>query len=177
VTNGSDGGKGSEGAVAGAPSVYAEPGARWRTVAYGPLLCLVVLIIELASGSRTHWVTLLIFAVILAAVVGVQVAAARTHISVELTPTTLRNGTETLALNQIAAVLPPRGPTDYAELPWDRARVLGELADVPRKRRPIGLRLRAPDSDEVLVRAWARDDAALRAALVATLERMEGDNR
>jgi hypothetical protein len=156
---------------------FAEPGARWRAVAYGPILCLIVLVVELASGWHSHWLTLLIFALVLGAVVVVQVTAARQHVSVELTPTSLRNGTETLALGEIVEVLPERDPADRSELPWEAARTLGELADVPRRRRAIGLRLHTPDSDDVLVRAWARDDRALRAALAATLEGMGGGSR
>jgi hypothetical protein len=147
------------------PVLFAEPGSRWRVVAYGPLLCLVVLIVELVTGSAVHWLTLPILAALLAAGVSVQVVAARRHTSVELTATTLRNGTETIELGQIVEVLPPREERSWDAQPWETARSLGELTDVPRRRDAVGLKLR----DGMLVRAWARDDATLRAELVGAL--------
>jgi hypothetical protein len=148
--------------------VFAEPGGRWRSVAYGPLLCLAVLVLDLVRGGGVHWITLTIFAVVLAAIVWWQVVAARTHVSVELTAFGLRNGTERVPMSQIAELLDE--PQLGREQPWETARVLGELADVPRRRRPVGLRL----ADGALVRAWARDDEGLRAALAATLDRTKG---
>lgn len=145
--------------------LFVEPGAGWRTVAYGPLLCLIVLLVELAAGWRVHAVTLSVLAIVLAAFAAVQVAAARQHVCVELTATTLRNGTESLAVGRIAEVFPERAAGDRREQPWESARSLGELADVPRRRTAIGLRLHGDD----VVRTWARDHRALRAALAARL--------
>ncbi|MCX4098774.1 hypothetical protein [Nocardia sp. alder85J] len=146
---------------------FAEPGARWRSVAYGPVLCLVVAILELVLSSRVHWFGLVFCAALLAGFVALQVVAGRRHISVELTDTTLREGTEVLPLERIAAVLPERDPDSWDDEEWESARALGELSGVPRRRKSIGLRLQ----DGGLVQAWARDHRRLRAELGATLGR------
>jgi hypothetical protein len=145
---------------------FAEPGARWRTVAYGPILCLLVVVLELVLGSRVHWFGLAFCAVLLAGFVWLQVVAGRRHISVELTDTALREGTEVLPLARIAAVLPARDPESWDDEEWESARALGELSGVPRRRKGIGLRLR----DGSLVQAWARDHRQLRAELDAVLD-------
>lgn len=145
--------------------LFTEPGARWRAAGYGPLLCLVVLIVELATGSGVHWLTLPICAAVLAGAVSVQIVAARRHASVELTPETLRNGTEELPLRQIVEVFGPRDETSREFADWETARTLGELAEVPRGRNPVGLQLRRGR----LVRAWAKDETELRLSLVAAL--------
>ncbi|GAA5101200.1 hypothetical protein [Nocardia iowensis] len=141
--------------------LFAEPGARWRTVAYGPILCLIIFILELVTGSSVHWFALLFCGSLIAIFVVLQVIAGRRHVSVELTDTALREGTETLPLTSIAAVLPERDDDSWDDEDWESARALGELSGVPRRRTGIGLRL----SDGTLVQAWAKDHRALRAAL------------
>lgn len=143
------------------PVVFAEPGARWRTVAIGPVLCLLVLIADLFIGAGVHVFGLTLFAVVLAGLVAVQVAAARRHASVELTDTALRCGTESVSRADIIEVLPPADPEAMDPEPWETAHALGDLSGVPRRRTAIGLRL----TDDTLVRAWARDGDGLRAAL------------
>ncbi|WP_238815594.1 hypothetical protein [Nocardia brasiliensis] len=145
--------------------LFAEPGARWRTTAYGPILCLIILILELATGSAVHWFALLFCGSLIAGFVVLQVVAGRRHVSVELTGTTLRQGTETLPLSTIAAVLPERDEDAWDDEEWESARALGELSGVPRRRTGIGLRL----ADGGYVQAWARDHRALRAALETTI--------
>ncbi|WP_280266431.1 hypothetical protein [Nocardia wallacei] len=150
-------------------ALFAEPGARWRTVAYGPLLCLAILGLELGLRARdVHWFGLAFCAVLLAGFVTLQVVAGRRHVSVELTGTTLREGTETLPLNSIAEVFPEPDEESWDEPDWQSARALGELTGVPRRRKGIGLKLR----DGGLVQAWARDHRGLRAALNEALERL-----
>ncbi|MEU2255482.1 hypothetical protein [Nocardia xishanensis] len=146
--------------------LFAEPGARWRAVAYGPLLCLLVLVLELVTASPVHWFALIFCGALIAAFVALQVVAGRRHVSVELTESTLRQGTETLPLTGIAAVLPERDEHSWNDEEWESARALGELSGVPRRRKAIGLRLR----DGGLVQAWARDHRGLRTALGAALE-------
>lgn len=150
--------------------LFEEIGARWRTVAYGPVFCVVALVIELLTGPVVHWFALALFAAILAGIVAVQVAAARRHVSVQLTATTLRQGAEEVPVAEIAAVLPEADP--YADEPqrWESARSLGELSAVPRRRKGIGLRL----NDGSLAQAWARDDAGLREALTEVVEHVPG---
>ncbi|WP_069160618.1 hypothetical protein [Nocardia altamirensis] len=143
--------------------VFAEPGARWRTVTYGPILCLLILVLEIATGSSAHWFALLFCAALIAGFVALQVVAGKRHVSVELTGTTLREGTETLPLTTIDAVLPERDEDSWDDEDWESARALGELSGVPRRRTGIGLRL----TDGSLVQAWARDHRALRSALAS----------
>ncbi|MQY30203.1 hypothetical protein [Nocardia aurantia] len=144
---------------------FAEPGARWRSVAYGPILCLLVVFLELGLHSRVHWFGLAFCAVLLAGFVALQVVAGRRHVGVELTDTELREGTEVLPLERIAEVLPERDPDSWDDEEWESARALGELSGVPRRRRGIGLKL----LDGSLVQAWARDHRRLRAELAAAL--------
>ncbi|WP_245713921.1 hypothetical protein [Nocardia vaccinii] len=146
---------------------FAEPGARWRAVAYGPLICLIVLILELALGhGPVHWFGLAFCAILLAGFVSLQVVAGKRHVSVELTGTSLREGAETLELERIAAVLPEPDEESWEDEDWQSARALGELAGVPRRRKGIGLKLR----DGGLVQAWARDHRGLREQLTAAVE-------
>lgn len=163
--------RGESGTESGERVLFYEPGGRWRTVCYGPMLCLLVLSLELATGGRPHWFALVFCAVLIAGFVVVQVIAARTHVGVELTETTLRNGTEALPVSSIAAVLPPTEESRPGAGSWEDARALGELSGVPRRRTAIGLRR----TDGTLVRAWARDHRGLRAALTTLVETSTGD--
>ncbi|WP_280234159.1 hypothetical protein [Nocardia cyriacigeorgica] len=151
---------------ASATVLFAEPGGRWRAVAYGPALCLFILILEIATGSSPHWFALLFCGALIAAFVALQVVAARRHVGVELTTDTLRNGTETLPLDAIEAVLGEPDEQNWDEEPWESARALGELSGIPRRRTGIGLRR----TDGAVVQTWARDHRGLRAALTAALE-------
>ncbi len=146
--------------------VFSEPGARWRAVAYGPVLCLIILIVEIATGSSVHWFALVFCAALIAGFVWLQVVAGRRHVSVELTTDRLRQGAETLPLSSIDRVLPERDDESWDDEDWESARALGELSGVPRRRRGIGLVLR----DGGMVQAWARDHRGLRAALTSVLD-------
>ncbi|MFI9536519.1 hypothetical protein ACIG56_25135 [Nocardia fusca] len=141
--------------------LFSEPGARWRAVAYGPLICALLLVVEIAAGVTPHWFALIFCAVLISGFAILQVYAARTHVSVELTDGFLRNGAETTPVRSIAAVL----PVD-ADEPWESGRALGALTGVPRRRTAIGLRR----TDGELVRTWAKDHRALRAALTRVVE-------
>ncbi|WP_405160427.1 hypothetical protein OG203_28935 [Nocardia sp. NBC_01499] len=146
-------------------ALFAEPGARWRTVAYGPILCLIILAIEMATSSSVHWFALVFCGSLIAMFVVLQVIAGQRHVSVELTGTTLRDGTETLPLTSIDAVLPERDDDAWDDEDWEAARALGELSGVPRRRTGIGLRL----ADGSLVQAWAKDHRTLRTELTAAI--------
>ncbi|MFE3192148.1 hypothetical protein ACFXHA_24280 [Nocardia sp. NPDC059240] len=150
--------------------LFSEPGARWRTIAYGPALCAIILLVEVIRGGAIHWFGLLFCGLLLAGFVWLQVVAGKRHISVELTADTLREGTETLALRDIAEVLPEDDEESWDYEDWQSARALGELSGVPRRRKGIGLKL----TDGRLVQAWARDHVTLRAELTAALERSNG---
>ncbi|MFI6868036.1 hypothetical protein [Nocardia sp. NPDC050406] len=162
-----------DGAVAsertpGTRVLFAEPGARWRTIAYGPALCALILALEVVRGGSIHWFGLVFCAALLGGFVWLQVVAGRRHISVELTDTHLRDGTELLPLRDIAAVLPEDDEESWEDEDWQSARALGELTGVPRRRRGIGLKLRGGE----LVQAWARDHRTLRAELTEALARL-----
>ncbi|WP_232840154.1 MULTISPECIES: hypothetical protein [Nocardia] len=152
--------------------LFFEPGARWRSVAYGPVLCAIVLIVEIVSSSPVHWFALIFCGALVAGFVALQVVAGQRHVSVELTDTALRDGAETLPLSSIAEVLPERDPNSWDDEEWESARVIGELTGVPRRRTGIGLKL----ADGGLVQAWARDHRGLRAALESAVSsRSSGD--
>lgn len=144
-------------------TLYSEPGSRWTTLLYGPGFAGAGMLWDRSIGAGLHWVAWVFVAVLISAVVSIQVVAGRRHASVELTDTRLRQGTETVELAEILEIFPEpdpdRGP-DGMEA-WEVARALGELRGVPRRRTGIGLRL---DSGG-LVQAWAINDGALRKAL------------
>lgn len=144
--------------------LFSEPGARWRAVAYGPLLCAVILLVEWLTGSTLHWFALGFCAVAIGGFTVVQVMAGRTHGGVELTDSTLHQGVESLSLDDVAAVLPV-GDDDAAQ-----GSPLGALSGVPRRRRGIGLRL----VDGRIVQAWAIDHTGLRTALSSALAGSQG---
>ncbi len=103
-------------------------------------------------------------AVVLMGFTAVQIVAARRHVTVILTADELTQGTENVAVADIAEVYPE---PDYAANgntleKWQSARVLGELSGVPRGRTAVGLRLRG----QGVVQAWAKDDEALREHLL-----------
>ncbi|MDJ0392094.1 hypothetical protein QMK17_01950 [Rhodococcus sp. G-MC3] len=143
--------------------LFHEPGARWFALTWGPIFCAIALVIELFTGPVIHWFALSLFAVLLVGFTYVQISAARRHVSVELTGHQLRQGTESVDLSEIAAVLPAAAYSDgdFEPKQWETARVLGELSGVPRRRHGIGLRL----VGGTLVQAWAKDDDELRDAL------------
>lgn len=149
--------------------VFEEPGARWRVVWIGPVICLIALGVELATGPVVHWWTLAIVAVVLALFSALLVYASRLHVSVRLTGRELRQGEQTVPIDRIAEVIPP---TDYARTGgkaarWESAPALGGLSDVPRRRTAVGVRF----VDGTLARAWAQDHQALRDRLTELISR------
>ncbi|GAB2930882.1 membrane protein [Rhodococcus aerolatus] len=150
------------GSMAGTALRWSEPGARWRSVAWGPAFALVGLVLEPATGATPHpWLWLAV-AVLLGGLTALQVSAARTHTGVALTDRVLRQGRAELAVAEIARVHGPSARTAFDDpfQPWECAPALGGPT-VPRGRTGVGLDL----TDGRVVQAWARDDAGLRAAL------------
>ena len=172
-----DGGEGAvdatEGAVDGAEgavdeevrvidpgeTLYYEPGGSWWVVAIGPLLVGAVLAMEIAGPGQVHWPIMLLFGGIIFFFSIVQVIAARRHVSVELTETTLRQGAKRIALDDIKRVHPANHTGEHQK--WESARAIGELAGVPRRRKGVGLTM----SDGSLAQAWARDVDRFRSEL------------
>ncbi|MBD0861876.1 DUF3093 domain-containing protein [Gordonia sp. zg691] len=138
-------------------------GSRW-VVLIGPLLVGAVLLMEILGPGQVHWPVLAVFFVVLFGFSLVQVAAARRHVSVELTETALRQGTVTTPLADIEKIFPPNH--GHAPEDWESSSALGELHGVPRRRRGIGVEL----ADGRLAQAWARDVERLRSELTQAHE-------
>ncbi len=140
--------------------LFYEQGASWLWVLTGPVSAIAMLLIQLSAGYGVQLLIPLVFFVLVTGFVALQVKAARIHTSVELTPTTLREGTESISIDDIVRIYPePKGP----DLPaWQTARALGELTGVPKGRTGIGLKL----TNNRSAQAWARKHQLLRSALV-----------
>ena len=139
--------------------LFAEAGGSWWVVMIGPLLVIAVLVLEATGPGSVHWPVLMIFLVVLLGFSVVQVTAARRHVSVELTETTLRQGAKRIRLDEIEKIFPPNH--DPTPQDWESAPALGELHGVPRRRKGVGVRL----SSGALAQAWARDVEAFRSEL------------
>jgi hypothetical protein len=153
--------------------LFYEPGASWWWLACGPLAAVAMILIEIWSGAPVSFVVPAIFLVLVSAFLGLQVKAARIHVSVELTEDALRQGTETILVREILQVYPEAENHEASgkELQrWQSARALGELVGVPRGRVGIGLKL----TGRRTAQAWARRHRQLRAALTPLVqERVE----
>ena len=118
--------------------LFYEQGASWLWVLTGPAAGIAMLLIQISAGLGIQWIVPTAFFALVTSFVAVQVKAARIHTSVELTPTTLREGTEITEIDDIVRIYPePTGP-DAPK--WQSARALGELAGVPKGRTGIGLK-------------------------------------
>jgi hypothetical protein len=140
------------------PVLFAEPGSTWWPVAWGPIFAAVGALVELTTGP-VHTLGWVLVALVFAGAGAIWANGRRRVCSVELTPETLRQGQETLAVEQIAAADEEVG-TSVA------ARVLGGGWAVPRKFESVPVKLQ----DGTVVVAWARDGEALRAALRELVE-------
>lgn len=153
--------------------LFYEPGASWYWVLTGPAAAVSMILIEIWSGAGAQLPIPAMFLVMVSAFVGLQVKAARVHVSVELTEDTLRQGTETILVSEIVRVYPEAEHNEASgkELAkWQSARTLGELVGVPRGRIGIGLKLTGGRTAQ----AWARRPRLLRAALTPLVqERVE----
>lgn len=139
--------------------LFYEPGGSWTMVIAAGLLIAAVLVMEILGKGQVHWPVLTIFFVVLVGFGALQRAAARLHVTVELTETTLRQGAQTIALADIAEVYPENRAAEHQK--WESARALGELPAVPRRRKGVGVKL----TDGRLAQAWARDVDRFRSEL------------
>ena len=140
--------------------LFYEPGASWLWVLSGPAAGIAMLLIQLSAGLGIQWLVPTVFFVLVTGFITVQVKAARIHTSVELTPTTLREGAERINIDDIVRIYPEATGTDAPQ--WQSARALGELTGVPKGRTGIGVKL----TNDRTAQAWARKHRQLREALI-----------
>ncbi|KNA89504.1 MULTISPECIES: hypothetical protein [Gordonia] len=132
-------------------TLFVEQGGSWWVVAIGPVLAGAVLAMDIAGPGRVHWLWISVLGAIITLFSIVQVYAARRHVGVELTETTLQQGTLLMALADIEKIYPANNGAEHEK--WESAPALGELAGVPRRRKGVGVKL----VDGKLAQAWARD--------------------
>ena len=165
--------------------LFFERGASWYWMLAAPAAALTMVFVQYRAGLGFRAFVPLLFLVMVGGFLGLQIKAARTHTSVELTADALREGTEVVGVDEIVAVYPEpdnsvktagfmdrwqgralgmssTGPLEK----WQTSRSLGEINGVPRGRKPVGIKLAGGS----YVQAWARDHEGLRAALTRVLE-------
>ena len=89
-----------------AEPLFYEQGASWLWVLAGPASGIAMLMIQLSAGLGIQWIVPTAFFLLVTGFVAVQVKAARIHTSVELTPTTLREGAEKIQIDDIVRIYP-----------------------------------------------------------------------
>ena len=140
------------------PVLYAEKGASWWPLAWGPAFAVIGVAVELITGpvSILFW-SLVAFGLLIPTALWVQ--GRQRLYSIRLTPATLREGRETVRLADIAAVegIEPRAG----------ATVLGGGWDIPKGTDGVPIKL----ADGTVVLGWAKDAEALRTALHRLLTR------
>jgi hypothetical protein len=135
-----------------APVLYAEAGASWWPVLWGPVFAALGYGVEALTGpSRVSLWLYVALALLVASVVWVQ--GRRRIYAVRLTPFALHQGREVLRVSDVDLV---EGVERRAG-----AKVLGGGYDVPRRTTAVPIRL----ADGSVVIGWARDGDALRQAL------------
>ena len=135
--------------------LFYEPGASWWWVATGPASGIAMLLIQMSAGLGFQWLVPTVFFVLVSTFV---------HTSVELTPTTLREGAERVPIDDIVRIYPE--PEGNEEHKWMSARALGELTGVPKGRTGIGVKM----TNDRTAQAWARKHRQLRSQLVHLIE-------
>ena len=144
--------------------LYYEQGASWLWALAGPVSAIAMALIQISSGIGLKPLVPCIFLVLVSGFIGIQVKAARIHTSVELTSEYLREGRETIRIEEIVKVYPEATGSETPK--WQSARALGELTGVPRGRTGIGVRL----TSDRTAQAWARRHRELRIALTALVD-------
>lgn len=136
-------------------TLFFERGSTWWPLLWGPGFCALGVAVELTTAGPVHWWGWTVGVLVLLAVTLVWVSFRRSTLRVLLTATELHVGKDTVEVAEIVGVQEEDAPQS--------ARVLGDHLTVPAKRSPVPLRM----ADGTVVLAWARDAAALRAALRA----------
>ena len=86
--------------------LFHEPGATWWWVAAGPVSAVAMAFIQMSTGLGFQPLVPGIFLVLVTGFLSIQIKAARIHTSVELTPVSLRQGTETIRVSEIVKIYP-----------------------------------------------------------------------
>lgn len=144
--------------------LFAEKGATWLWALAGPASAIAMSLIQISTGYGFAPVVPGIFLVLVTGFLSIQIKAARIHTSVELTRDHLRQGAETIRIEEIVKIFPPASGTEVPK--WQSYRALGELTGVPRGRTGIGVKLTGDRSAQ----AWARKHRQLRDALTALVD-------
>lgn len=141
------------------PVLFSEPGGTWWWLLAGPAAGAAMMFIQVSGGGGVQFGVPVAFMVLVSGFLWIQIKAARIHTSVELTRTTLRQGTESVTIADIVRIFPElkRGESEK----WQTYRPFGELSSIPRGRTGIGIKLTDGRSGQ----AWARRHRTLRAAL------------
>lgn len=144
--------------------LFYEQGASWAWLLLGPFAGIGMAILQKTGGyGHDLWIPI-VFLVLVSVFVAIQIKAARIHTSVELTAETLRQGAETIQLDEIVSIYPEASGSEVPK--WQSARALGELSGVPRGRTGIGLKLTGARTAQ----AWARKHRRLREVLTPLVE-------
>ncbi|WP_367134609.1 DUF3093 family protein [Saccharothrix sp. HUAS TT1] len=138
------------------PTLYAEPGASWWPLLWGPVFAALGLLVEVVTGS-TRPLLWLVVAVVLLLPTVLWVQGRRRLYAVRLTPVALHQGREELPIRDV-------GDVEGVE-PRSGAKVLGGGWSLPRGTEPLPLRL----TDGTVVLGWAHDADALRAEVAKLL--------
>lgn len=138
--------------------LYAEPGSTWWPLLWGPAFAGAGAALEATTGP-VHTVPWLVIGIVLFGIAALWVNARRKVYRVELTPSQLTQGRETIDTEKITKV------TDVGAAPG--ARVLGGGWTPPRKTTEVPIRLK----DGTVALAWALDGEALLAALAGIVEK------
>ncbi|MCA4725606.1 DUF3093 domain-containing protein [Mycolicibacterium fortuitum] len=144
--------------------LFYEQGASWAWLLLGPFAGIGMAILQKTGGyGHDLWIPI-VFLVLVSVFVAIQIKAARIHTSVELTAETLRQGAETIQVDEIVSIYPEASGSEVPK--WQSARALGELSGVPRGRTGIGLKLTGARTAQ----AWARKHRRLRDVLTPLVE-------
>lgn len=144
--------------------LFYEQGVSWAWLLLGPFAGIGMAILQKTGGyGHDLWIPI-VFLVLVSVFVAIQIKAARIHTSVELTAETLRQGAETIQVDEIVSIYPEASGSEVPK--WQSARALGELSGVPRGRTGIGLKLTGARTAQ----AWARKHRRLREVLTPLVE-------
>ena len=139
------------------PVLYFEAGSSRWPLLWGPVFAAAGAGLEAMTGP-VHTVEWLIVGIVLFGGAALWVNARRKVYRVELTPTRLRQGRETIDAKTIVKVTDVGAPAG--------ARVLGGGWTTPRKTVEVPIRL----DDDTVVLAWARDGEAFQETLARLVE-------